>query len=61
MRLIVRCRWRINSSSEVVGKSATDKKLRGEWAEMVLMTCAIELGLPISKPWGEMQGYWTPQ
>ena len=57
MRLIVRCRWRINSSSGVVSKSATDKKLRGEWAEMVFMTRAIELGLPISKPWGEMQGY----
>ncbi len=35
----------------------TDKKLRGEWAEMVFMTRAIELGLPISKPWGEMQSY----
>ena len=34
-----------------------DKKLRGEWAEMVFMTRAIELGLPISKPWGEMQSY----
>jgi hypothetical protein len=35
----------------------SDKKLRGEWAEMVFMTRAIELGLPISKPWGEMQSY----
>lgn len=34
-----------------------DKKLRGEWAEMIFMTRAIELGLPISKPWGEMQSY----
>jgi hypothetical protein len=35
----------------------TDKKLRGEWAEMVFMTRATELGLPISKPWGEMRSY----
>src|SRR5271168_2836518 len=35
----------------------TDKKLRGEWAEMVFMTRAIELGLPISKPWGEMRSF----
>jgi hypothetical protein len=34
-----------------------DKKLRGEWAEMVFATRAIELGLPISKPWGEMQSF----
>jgi hypothetical protein len=35
----------------------TDKKLRGEWAEMVFMTRATELGIPISKPWGEMRSY----
>jgi hypothetical protein len=35
----------------------TNKKLRGEWAEMVFMTRAIELGLPISKPWGEMRSF----
>jgi hypothetical protein len=34
-----------------------DKKLRGEWAEMCFMVRATELGLPISKPWGEMQSY----
>jgi hypothetical protein len=34
-----------------------DKKLRGEWAEMVFMTRATELGIPISKPWGEMRSY----
>jgi hypothetical protein len=34
-----------------------DKKLRGEWAEMVFAVRAIELGLPISKPWGEMQSF----
>jgi PD-(D/E)XK nuclease superfamily protein len=34
-----------------------NKKLRGEWAEMVFMTRAIELGLPISKPWGEMRSF----
>jgi len=35
----------------------TDKKLRGEWVEMVFMTHATELGIPISKPWGEMRSY----
>lgn len=35
----------------------TNKKLRGEWAETVFMTRAIELGLPISKPWGEMRSF----
>jgi PD-(D/E)XK endonuclease len=34
-----------------------DKKLRGEWAEMVFMTRATELGLPVSKPWGESRSY----
>jgi hypothetical protein len=34
-----------------------DKKLRGEWTEMVFMTRATELGLPVSKPWGEMRSY----
>jgi hypothetical protein len=33
------------------------KKLRGEWAEMVFMTRATELGLPVSKPWGESRSY----
>src|SRR5580692_3122114 len=35
----------------------SDKKLRGEWAEMVFMTRATELGLPVSKPRGEMRSY----
>jgi len=35
----------------------TNKKLRGEWAEMVFMTRATELGLPVSKPWGESRSY----
>jgi hypothetical protein len=34
-----------------------DKKFRGEWAEMIFMTRATELGIPISKPWGEMRSY----
>jgi len=34
-----------------------DKKLRGEWAEMVFMTRATEIGLPVSKPWGESRSY----
>jgi hypothetical protein len=35
----------------------TDRKLRGEWAEMVFMARATELGIPVSKPWGESRGY----
>jgi hypothetical protein len=35
----------------------TDKKLRGEWAEMRFMVCATEHGLQVSKPWGEMRSY----
>ena len=35
----------------------SDKKLRGEWAEMVFMARATELGIPVSKPWGESRGY----
>jgi PD-(D/E)XK endonuclease len=35
----------------------TDRKLRGEWAEMVFMARATELGLPVSKPWGESRSY----
>jgi hypothetical protein len=35
----------------------TDKKLRGEWAELVFMVRAAEHKLPISIPWGEMRSY----
>src|SRR6516225_3716501 len=35
----------------------SDKKLRGEWAEMKFMARAAEHGLRVSKPWGEMQSY----
>jgi len=34
-----------------------DKKLRGEWAESVFMARAGEHGLPVSKPWGDMNSY----
>ena len=34
-----------------------DRKLRGEWAEMVFMARATELGIPVSKPWGESRSY----
>ena len=34
-----------------------NKKLRGEWAELVFMVRAAEHGLPICKPWGEMRSY----
>jgi hypothetical protein len=35
----------------------TNKKLRGEWAEMCFMVRATEHGLQVSKPWGEMRSY----
>ena len=35
----------------------SDKKLRGEWAEMCFMVRATEHGLHVSKPWGEMRSY----
>jgi hypothetical protein len=34
-----------------------DKKLRGEWAESVFQARASERGIPVSKPWGDMQSY----
>ena len=33
------------------------KKLRGEWAEMMFMARATELGIAVSKPWGESRSY----
>jgi hypothetical protein len=35
----------------------SNKKLRGEWAELCFMVRAAEYGLQISKPWGEMRSY----
>lgn len=32
-------------------------KKRGEWAELVFAMRAIELGLPLGRPWGESTGY----
>jgi len=34
-----------------------DKKVRGEWAEMKFMTCAVEHGLCVSKPYGDSNSY----
>ena len=39
------------------GKIIKDKKLRGEWAESVFVVCANEHGIPINKPWGEMNTF----
>jgi hypothetical protein len=39
------------------GKIIVDKKLRGEWAEMMFMARATELGIAVSKPWGESRSY----
>jgi hypothetical protein len=36
------------------GMQITNRKLRGEWAEMCFMTRAVEHGLQVNKPWGEM-------
>jgi len=32
-------------------------KKRGEWAELVFASRAIELGLDLAKPWGDSSGY----
>lgn len=34
-----------------------DKKKRGEWAESVFMARAGEMGLSVSKPWGDSRSY----
>ncbi len=38
-------------------KIIVDKKHRGEWAEMIFMARATELGMGVSKPWGETRSY----
>jgi hypothetical protein len=35
----------------------TGKKRRGEWAELRFMTRAMELGLPVSVPWGDSRSF----
>jgi hypothetical protein len=35
----------------------SDRKLRGEWAEMHFMVRATEHGLQVSKPWGDSRSY----
>jgi len=38
-------------------KSIKDPKLRGEWVESVFVARAGELGLAVSKPWGESKAF----
>ncbi len=47
------------SSITATPKRATFKtsKLRGEWVELRFMTRAAELGLMVSKPWGDSAPY----
>ena len=33
------------------------KKLRGEWAELRFMERVTEMGLPVSKPWGDSRSF----
>ncbi len=35
----------------------SDKKRRGEWAELHFMVRAIDHDLPVSKPWGDSRSY----
>jgi len=35
----------------------SNKKLRGEWAEMRFMVCATEREVQVSRPWGESRSY----
>lgn len=39
------------------GMGITHPKLRGEWVELNFMMRAIELGLHLNKPWGEVVPY----
>ena len=39
------------------GMKIKHAKLRGEWAELQFMLRAIELGLHLNKPWGEVMPY----
>ena len=39
------------------GSQIKNHKLRGEWAELRFMARAAELGLSVSKPWGESSRY----
>ena len=38
-------------------KFIKDPKKRGEWVESVFMARAGEVGLPVSKPWGDSKSY----
>jgi hypothetical protein len=39
------------------GSRISNRKLRGEWAELCFMARAAENGLQVNKPWGEMARY----
>ena len=39
------------------GMSIRHPKARGEWAELRFMLRATELGLPVTKPWGDNSPY----
>jgi hypothetical protein len=39
------------------GMKIKNCKKRGEWAELVFATRALELGLLLARPWGESSGY----
>jgi hypothetical protein len=39
------------------GKNIKQAKLRGEWAELRFMQCAIERGFRVTTPWGEAAPY----
>ena len=39
------------------GMNIKHAKLRGEWVELLFMLRGIELGLHLSKPWGEVMHY----
>jgi hypothetical protein len=39
------------------GMKIKHPKMRGEWVELKFMLRAIELGLHLSKPWGEVRPY----
>jgi hypothetical protein len=58
-RLFCFYEWNQMSKSSFINPGCLIKnsKLRGEWAELRFMTRAAELGIMISKPWGDSAPY----
>ena len=47
----------MKKNRKAAGMKIRNCKKRGEWAELVFATRAIERGLILARPWGESSGY----